>query len=93
MTRFTMLGFGWLLLSALSGCAGQSQSSAPEGSRSVTVVCNSTVGYDTGFCQIKANEACSQRARLAGIISSIEMTGRPTGQLHTITARYLCEGD
>lgn len=92
MTKLPLLVFGPLLLSVLSGCAGQSQSSSPDLSRSVTVMCNSTVGYDTGFCQVKANETCGQRARLSGIISNVEMSGRPTGQLYTITARYQCEG-
>lgn len=90
MTKLTLLVFGPILLATLAGCAGQPQPSSSDGSRSVTVMCNSTVGYDTGFCQLKANEACGHRARLAGIISNIEMTGRPTGQLYTITARYQC---
>lgn len=91
MPKRVMLVLGLLLPSASPGCAGQTHP-APDKSRAVTVLCNSTVGYDTGACQLRANEACGHGARLAGIISNVEMTGRPTGHLYTITARYECEG-
>lgn len=90
MTKFTMLVFAPLLLSAVGSCAGQSPSRLPDESGSITVMCNSTVGHDTGFCQVKANETCGRKARLIGIISNIEMTRQTTGQLYTITARYQC---
>ena len=92
MPSHTRHVLGLLLLSTSTGCATQAHSSSPGTARAVTVMCNSTVNHDTGFCQGPANESCGGRARLAGVISSVEMTGRQTGQLYTITARYECEG-
>lgn len=82
-----------LLLPSLStACAGQSGAPEPmTGRRTVNVMCNSTVTHDTGACQPRAEKECGGKARLAGVISSIEMTGRPTGRLYTITARYECD--
>jgi len=91
MNNYIMLALGLLPLSALSGCVGQTHSMSPEKASTVTVMCNSTISHDTGFCQVRANENCGGKARLAGIISNVEMTGRPTGRLYTVTARYLCE--
>lgn len=54
------------------------------------MMCKSTVSGDTYACQAKANDACGRQARLLGVISSVEMTGRRSGRLYTITARYSC---
>lgn len=75
---------------AATGCASETVASAPGASRDVTVMCNSTVSHDTAACQVRANEACGRTARLTGVISSVEMTGKSTRQLYTITARYAC---
>lgn len=80
------------LLATAMGCATQTYSTPPVGSQKVTVMCNSTVSHDTGFCQRQANEKCGGTARLGAIISSVEMTGREKGQLYTITAQYDCVG-
>lgn len=81
-----------LLLALVAGaCAGQANVPVDqESSRIVTVMCNSTVGNDTGACGPRAEEKCGGKARLLGVVSSVEMTGRPTGRLYTITARYEC---
>lgn len=78
------------LLAAAIGCATQTYSTPPVGSQKVTVLCNSTVSHDTGFCQQQANDRCGGTARLSAIVSSVEMTGRETRQLYTITAQYDC---
>jgi hypothetical protein len=82
-----------LLLAPVAGaCAGQANATVDQdSSRIVTVMCNSTVGNDTGACGPRAEEKCDGKARLLGVVSSVEMTCRPTGRLYTITARYECK--
>lgn len=75
-----------------SACAiGASASGDDVGPKIASVMCNSTVSNDTGACGPRAEEKCGGKARLAGVISSVEMTGRASGKLYTITARYECE--
>ncbi|MGF7151555.1 hypothetical protein FHS96_005221 [Sphingomonas zeicaulis] len=82
-----------LMLTPVAGaCAGQANAPvAQHRSRIVTVMCNSTVSNDTGACAPRAEEKCDGKARLLGIVSNVEITGRPTGRLYTITARYECK--
>lgn len=83
-----------LLVPVTGASAGQANAPADQDhSRTVTVMCNSTVGNDTGACAPRAEEKCAGEARLLGVVSNVEMTGRPTGRLYTITARYECKNE
>lgn len=92
MTKHAALTLGVLLQMAVPACAGQRTPSGTtdDEPRVVNVLCNSTVGHDTGACQPRAERKCGGKARLLGVVSSVEMTGRPTGRLYMITARYQC---
>ena len=81
----------FLLPLVAGACASEANTPVDRGSsRVVTVMCNSTVSNDTGACGPRAEEKCGGKVRLLGVVSSVEMTGRPTGRLYTITARYAC---
>lgn len=93
MARRLLFASALLLQLLPVACAGQAGvPDAENGRRTVDVMCNSTVSHDTGACKPRAEEKCGGRTRLAGVVSSVEMTGRPTGRLYTITARYECGG-
>lgn len=73
--------------SAMGGCAapGLPLNAGPRDT--VVVTCASPVQFDTGACQIFADQQCGARADLVAVLSS---TPLGDSRLYTSTVRYKC---